>query len=168
MAGISYRFQFKEAKDVAKWKAFKQAEFEKKLTDEMTKAVLGTSQNARDDLEQLVSTWNHSVTFSVSELPRVSRSSVTINISTSDQIFRYLDEGTRVRYATMTPDFMPKTEVGSLRSTAGRGGKWYVSRKVERDGIEARNFYAQLKNRHRPLFMIRAREAYKKVYNEMI
>lgn len=167
MAGISYRFQFKEAKDVAKWKAFKQAAFEKKLAEEMAWAAMDTAREAKDDLDGLVSTWNHSVTFSVNEIPRTSRSSVTINLSTKDPVFRYLDEGTNVRYATMTPDFIPKTKVGSLFSSEGRGGKWYVTRKVEREGILARNFYGQLVTKHRPSFMIKAREAYRKTYNEM-
>ena len=167
MAGINYRFQFKEAKEVAKWKAFKQADFEKRLAEEMAWAAIDTARDARDDLEQLVSTWNHSVTFSVGEIPRTSRSSVTIRISTNDKIFGYLNDGTAVRYATMTPDFMPKTSVGSLYSTTGRGGKWYVSRKHERDGIEARNFYGQLVTKYRAPFMIKAREAYRRAYSEM-
>lgn len=56
----------------------------------------------------------------------------------------YLEFGTRVRYATMTSDFVPKTKVGWLGSRAGRGGLSYVNKKRPREGIDERKFSATI------------------------
>lgn len=52
----------------------------------------------------------------------------------------WLNDGTDARYATMTKDFMPKTKPGIIRGFGGRGGLAYVSRKMPRNPIEAREF----------------------------
>lgn len=65
-------------------------------------------------------------------------------VSTSDKVYGYLDYGTAVRYATMTPDFMAKTEPGSWQAKQGAGGLAFVNKKVPRPGIEARNWSAMM------------------------
>lgn len=52
----------------------------------------------------------------------------------------WLDKGTKVRYATMTSNFVPKTQVRSLSSGSGRGGVAFVNKKRPRPGIEAREW----------------------------
>lgn len=59
---------------------------------------------------------------------------------TDDDVMNWVSNGTRVRYATMTPDFQAKTKVGRIRSNAGRGGVAFVNRRVPRPGIRARKF----------------------------
>lgn len=68
-------------------------------------------------------------------------------IQVSDIRYRYLDKGTAVRYATMTPDFKPKTKVGVFYSYAGAGRVAYVSRKKPRPGIEARGWSERVHER---------------------
>ena len=52
----------------------------------------------------------------------------------------WLDEGTKVRYAVMTPGFVPKTRSGQLNSWKGKGKMLFVNKKRPRPGIKARKF----------------------------
>lgn len=54
--------------------------------------------------------------------------------------WNWLDKGTRVRYATMTPNFQGKTKVGFIGSFPGRGGLAYVDKRRPRPGIKPRGF----------------------------
>lgn len=64
----------------------------------------------------------------------------TDGASLDNDIWHYINEGTSVRYATMTSDFQPKTRKRNIGSMAGAGGMMYVSKKNPRPGIEAREF----------------------------
>jgi hypothetical protein len=162
---IHYRFQFTDAKAVRKWARFKQSAFEAILREEFGWATLDTAKDMQDDLDGLVSTWKHSVIFTVTS--RISRSSVTINVSTDDAIFGYVNDGTDVRYATMSYDFRPKTKPGSLMSGPGAGYLKYVSRDNPHDGLAARNFYGLLVAKYRPQYMAKAKIAYRNAFDRM-
>ena len=54
--------------------------------------------------------------------------------------WRWLDEGTAVRYATMSPDFSRKTTPNVVGSSSGSGGVIYVRKDRPMPGIEARNW----------------------------
>lgn len=60
-----------------------------------------------------------------------------------ESIWHYLDEGTAIRYAIMSKNFVPKTMPNALSSHAGKGGKAGMIRKGSRphnNGIKARNW----------------------------
>jgi hypothetical protein len=61
-------------------------------------------------------------------------------VSTDNKIYGYLNYGTRVRHALMSPDFSPKTRKRYIGSNKGRGGLVAVSRRIRRPGIKAREF----------------------------
>jgi hypothetical protein len=53
----------------------------------------------------------------------------------------------------MTPDFMPKSRVGSLTANKGRGGVMFgPSKRINRPGIKARNFDKTIATRWRKQF----------------
>jgi len=52
----------------------------------------------------------------------------------------WLDQGTRIRYATMSRDWKSKTKPGRIGANKGQGRKLYVNRQQPRSGIEARNW----------------------------
>jgi len=69
------------------------------------------------------------------------RANATIwQVDTSHLIYFFLNDGTRVRYAAMTPGFKPKTKPGFIGSTAGQGGFSHLAFNPPPgpDGIEAR------------------------------
>jgi hypothetical protein len=55
-------------------------------------------------------------------------------------IYKFVSGGTRVRYATMTPDFIAKTNPGVIGSGQGAGGVAFISKKHPKPGIQAREF----------------------------
>jgi hypothetical protein len=119
---------------------------------ELSKEILATVEQGlddvanaiRDDFLSTVSTWEEKPDFDIqkAEMARV--------IGTDSQIYAYVNSGTRVRYATMTPDFQAKTEPNVLTAKVGQGGLAYVNRLRPRPGIQARNYCGQVyRNRAR-------------------
>jgi len=73
----------------------------------------------------------------------VSQQAIGLNerdIVVTGDIFFYLNDGTDIRYAKMTTDFVPKTDVNELVSEAGQGGFSHLTFPFANPGIEARNF----------------------------
>lgn len=68
------------------------------------------------------------------------------------QKWRWLDQGTKVRYATMTPDFRAKTTPGAFWSGPGAGGLLYINKRRPRPGIAARNWSEKLVEEFGPAF----------------
>jgi hypothetical protein len=105
----------------------------------------------KSDFEALVSTWQHNPGFKMTVGYRGG--DLFASVVTSDDIFRYLDEGTGVRYATMRTDFVAKTTPGALSSGKGANPKpRYISRMMPRPGIQARNFSVQMRQRYEKTF----------------
>jgi hypothetical protein len=71
-----------------------------------------------------------------------------IIVGTDDRIWNFLDQGTSIRWAIMSPDWSSKTHVDSIPATFGSGRVTWRGRneKLEMEGylpkpgIEARNF----------------------------
>ena len=59
----------------------------------------------------------------------------------------WLDEGTTVRYATMTPGFKAKTKVRVIGSGEGAGKLMFVNVRFPRPGIAARHFSDEIAKR---------------------
>jgi hypothetical protein len=106
------------------------------INKELRTAMKRESGYVLRQYQKFTSTWNHQPDFDVTYL--WNGDNLEITVFTQDDIFRYIDEGTSIRYATMTPDFVPKTTPGSLNSGNGAGGLAYVSRQRPRPGIQAR------------------------------
>jgi hypothetical protein len=88
-------------------------------------------------LKDFTRSWNHQPDFQVET--EGTAKSLEILIGTDDKIFGFIDQGTRVRRAVMSPGFVAKTKPGSLQSGAGRGGVVFISKKINLPGIKARN-----------------------------
>ena len=90
-----------------------------------------------------VQTWDHKPVFE-KEIETVGGWSSLVKVigtvSTTDDVYGYINNGTSVRYATMTPNFKAKTKPGRLSAGAGAGGVSYVLRSRPRPGIQARKF----------------------------
>jgi len=97
------------------------------------------------DFQLTVRTWKVKPTFKKSV--KKNNKSIEGKVSTDNDIYRFVSGGTRVRYATMTPDFVAKTRPGNIPSGPGRGGVLYISKQKPRPGIEAREFDKQIKNK---------------------
>lgn len=111
--------------------------------------------------EATTRTWTHKPGFKREETPRGVRILVgkVRRAGKSIDIWRYLDEGTSVRYATMTSDYRAKTRPGYLVSYTGAGRLAYVSKKVPRAGIEPRNWSDKINARMISLIRKEVKEA---------
>ena len=98
-------------------------------------ALNAAAENIRIDFGVTVQTWKERPRFTIQITQRGERV-----ISTDDLIFKFVSGGTRVRYATMSKDWISKTQPNVIGSGPGRGRKMFVSRAHPRPGIKARNF----------------------------
>jgi len=127
------------------------------FNSEYRRAVNTFTKRVRRDFERTTRTWNHPVKFQQST--SVTGSAVDVEVFTFDLIYMWVDEGTSVRYATMTDDFVSKTSPGSLNSGPGRGGLAYVNKALPRPGIDARDFTGQITRSREPDFRELMQEA---------
>lgn len=102
-----------------------------------------TAQYAEKQLNGVVATWNHDVDFT-KPIIRYSGGDAYISISTDDDAFFYLDEGTVIRWAHMTDNFVPKTSRRSFRSSKGVGGVRRIGPPPIFPGIEPREWTVAL------------------------
>ena len=90
-------------------------------------------------------TWTTKPTFTKTISTGKERISVTT--ATGFAVMRFLDDGTKVRRAVMTSDFVAKTTPRTIGSKGGRGGVIFISRKLTLPGIKARNFTKEIVKR---------------------
>jgi hypothetical protein len=86
------------------------------------------------DFGVTVQTWNHKPKFNI------KREKYKRTVSTNDRVYGFVTRGTSVRRALMSQDFRPKTRTGYIGSNKGRGKVVFISKRVVRPGIKARNF----------------------------
>jgi hypothetical protein len=73
--------------------------------------------------------------------------------------WNWLNKGTKVRYAVMSPDFRPKTRTRFIGSGAGRGKMLFVSKKHPMPGIKAREWTEEITRIWMPKFKRRMEQA---------
>lgn len=69
-----------------------------------------------------------------------NKTGVSLEVFTRELIYKFIDEGTRVRYATMSPDFQAKTVPQLIGSRKGKGRLLFVNKNHPRPGIKKREF----------------------------
>ena len=100
-----------------------------------------TIRQIKADVEMTTSTWDkaeHDPQFQAKV--RYAGGNAMAIITTDDDIYRFLNFGTAIRYATMETGFVPKTQPGEIVPGPGRGKMAFISRKYPHPGIEARNW----------------------------
>lgn len=115
----------------------------KVMADMLDKAYADEAQAVVLDYQETTKTWQDKPEFKIT----VKADPPARDVHTESDIYRFLDLGTRVRYATMSKDFRAKTQPGVIGSFTGRGRMLYVSRKHPRPGIKAREFTKNIQKR---------------------
>jgi hypothetical protein len=102
---------------------------------------------------QTVKTWRTQTSFWYRTAE--TNEGVKLTFFTDNPKYHFVDEGTAVRYAVMTPDFIARTKPNVLNAFKGKGGLWYMLRKGHPDpkpGIAPRNFSEIITERTGPVF----------------
>jgi hypothetical protein len=111
-----------------------------------------TSKRAVREFQKTHATWNEQKPTWRRKL-RVDFGSRGWQVDTSHLIYYYLNNGTDIRYAAMTPDFQPKTRVRFIGSSAGQGGFSHLNRgnPPGPGGIDAREWDQAIAERMTPI-----------------
>jgi len=134
----------------------------KKMLNRIRKAMKEQAKEIDKEFAKTYSTWEHKPRFKIKF--RESSSKMIISITTtgegsSDNPYPFVERGTSVRYATMTSDFRPKSQRGIIGSGPGSGGILFINKNMPHDGIEAREFENEIKNKEDPKFKRRINKA---------
>lgn len=114
------------------------------------------AKRIQSDFEATSDSWqDHNPVFSIKT--RFAGGNIRILITTGDEVWGYLNRGTNIRWAVMSPDFLPKTRKHSLQSFPGRGGAVLRGQRAmtaagvpPRPGIEAREWNKVVMELYRP------------------
>lgn len=122
-------------------------------------ALVERAEKVQKDFEKTTATWHtQAAEFSITT-PEANAKEV----ATNSEIYRFLNSGTSVRYATMSKDFVSKTRPNWIGSGGGAGKKLFVNRKKPKPGIKARNFDKAIAKKHEPLLKIDLEKVLNKV-----
>ena len=130
-------------------KAFEKAL--KKMLDQEAESI-------RESYENTVKTWRHKPDFK--KYVRVTQQQVYLSVTTQDKIYRYIEFGTRVRRAIMSKNWVSKTRPNRLTPGGGAGHVVFISKKVKRPGIKARNYSKLIWKNRKARFTKAMRQAF--------
>ena len=108
--------------------------------DEMKRAAETIRKDALADFKKTTGNWRHKPKFASRVIVGGIAQGIQIQVGTDDKIWHYLDDGTKVRYATMSADWQSKTEPDVVGSFPGKGKVLFINKKRARPGIKARHF----------------------------
>jgi lipoprotein-anchoring transpeptidase ErfK/SrfK len=134
--------------------------------DEIKKAAEGIRKDALKDFERTTATWNHKPKFT--SQVKAHQDGVTIEITTDDKIYGYVDQGTKPHVIqahtdkglVFTVGGSPKTEPHVVQAFPGkRGDKWVRKMQVKHPGTAARKFSEDIAKSYKPEFQKAMRNA---------
>ena len=111
--------------------------------------------------ETTTATWSNPPVFTIRRVAGGGLRAFIGPTGDAARIWHFLDGGTAIRYATMSPGFSPKTRTRVLGSFAGSGGVAFISRKHPRPGIKAREWRKLIKEQRSPIFRRNGKAALK-------
>jgi len=117
----------------------------RKYADALDATVHQIALDAEDQYHRVTRTWQHQPQFVIGQIRRGQ-----YTVTTDDPVFHYLEKGTRVRRALMSRDWVSKTKPRVVGSFAGRGRVLFISRKLNRPGIQARGWSKIIHDRLQP------------------
>jgi len=112
------------------------------LNKALVDAAVEVGKGIKQDYEATVETWNDKPNFK--QATKSSSDEIVRQTWTTNDIYRYVHDGTTRRYAVLSSDFEPKTIPGFLGSFPGRGGVIRMDYSHPLPGIIARNFTASI------------------------
>jgi hypothetical protein len=120
----------------------------KVFIDKFTEAMEYIVDEFAESYRQSYKTWQHKPYFQskvYSTSDEIIGMTWTTGQPSKSNPYPWIERGTKVRYALLSPDWQSQTKPGKLVSSPGRGKVILVSRAHPRPGIKARNFTSIVK-----------------------
>jgi hypothetical protein len=123
-------------------------------------------QRIREEFEDTTKTWNHQPAWDPAfPIPRVGIDEISVTTETEDQVYGWLDQGTKKNYPIPTvpgvkslafpSQFIAKTSPGIIGSGVGfSGGDTVIRKQVIHPGVEARKFDETIAKNNKSNFKI--------------
>lgn len=124
-----------------------------KLERILENALTMTAKAVKVDFDTTTKTWTTRPEF------QIARGKFLRKVFTEDANYGFVNDGTTVRYALMSPDFKAKTRPGFIGSGAGAGDLIIVNRNNPRPGIKARQFDKMISEKWEKEFPIQIQRA---------
>ena len=130
------------------------------VQEELQKAMAEAGAGMVADFRATTATWKHKVNFEV--VTDIAGNEVSVLAGTDDEIYRYVDEGTRphiivpvrAKRLRFQPGYVAKTTPGVIGSQAGGSyGDEVLRRHVMHPGTEARRFSETIAKKWRIHFL---------------
>jgi hypothetical protein len=114
-------------------------------------AVYRVARRAKTDYERTTRTWDMHPKFEL--VTSITKGGPTFLLGTDDKIYKFIDEGTSVRYAHMPPDYVQKTVPGLLTSFPGGSSKRrWIDVSDPQPGIAPRGFSEMIHAKYEKVF----------------
>lgn len=124
---------------------------------ELLNALRAEGRDVKKEYEKTTKTWKRKPKFET--LIGLTGNDASVLTGTDSSIYKYIDEGTRIRWALMSSDWKSKTTPKKIGSTRGRGrvliaGKRAMQRRNirPRPGIKAREFSETIRKQRKNKF----------------
>jgi len=111
----------------------------------------------KNDFKATTRTWEHQPEFK--EEIHLGANQASVTVTTNSDIYKFVDKGTRIRWALMSGNWKSKTRTGVIGSVRGRGRMVICGRRAmmkrrikARPGIKARKFSSTIKTMRTPGF----------------
>lgn len=109
-----------------------------RLISALTTGVFRVGRRMKRDYDKTVATWKIKPEFEM--LTQRTSSIASVLVGTDNRIYAYVNNGTSVRYATMSKNWDSKSRVRVIGSFPGRGRREFVSKFHPQRGIAAREW----------------------------
>lgn len=138
------------------------------MVQALADAVIAMNQEVLADFEQTTATWEHPVRFA--QNIEVSQNRIEATVTTEDEIYTYVDKGTRphlilpvrAKALRFQSGYKAKSVPNVIGSQAGGPfGDDVFSKGVMHPGTEARNFDETIRKKWEPIFKTRMQAAMK-------
>ena len=121
------------------------------IENRLLKRITREGEILKNAFERTVRTWSNKPVFEV----RITKGTneLSVSVSTDSDIYRFVSEGTNVRFATMTKNYKPKTRNRVIGSRRGHPGLAFVNVNRPMPGIKGREFKEEILERRTAPFM---------------
>lgn len=124
---------------------------------ELLNALRAEGRDIKKEYEKTTKTWKRKPNFET--LIGLTGKDASVLVGTDSSVYKFVDEGTRIRWALMSADWKSKTKPKKIGSTRGSGRVIIAGRRAmqrrnikPRPGIKAREFSETIRKQRRKKF----------------